>query len=481
MVREVLVTVELQAGRSALQLLYRVLQDVMLEFPGAFSDCKLPAGEKAFRKAYPNFLPIFEAARLASSDTSKIARLMVAGLNEQVVWRDEGGEYPLSEPLCDPGQPLVLETRQMMGSVGWQPSVVYRGECWMAARFSELGEKLVAAGTATQETGDAFSWMSHELLQDGALDLRGRKLAVLGAGAEMAATKLWLAAGADVLWLDMLPPPSDWFEDPDLAGTLSWTPEPADLLSKPSEILATLMAFADGMPVDVALYAYAPGQARELRLTSAMNAIVSALPAALIASVTMLVSPTTPTGLSASDVRRIEARAKDRPVWQTMAQRFGAFGRGEGAVQINGMHTTRSVVGIQGASYQVAQYLGKKLTAEVWSQSGTQSGAGQPLRVSANTAAITRTRSLAHPVFNAAFGGAAALGVETLTPRQSRCLNGLLAVHDWMHPQLPVPGKVRLHGGIHTLPYALEPALRVAAAIGFGKSPKLLRELVTGK
>ena len=126
MVREVPVTVELQAGRSALQLLYRVLQDVMLEFPGAFSDCKLPAGEKAFRKAYPNFLPIFEAARLASSDTSKIARLMVAGLNEQVVWRDEGGEYPLSEPLCDPGQPLVLETRQMMGSVGWQPSVVYR-------------------------------------------------------------------------------------------------------------------------------------------------------------------------------------------------------------------------------------------------------------------------------------------------------------------------------------------------------------------
>jgi hypothetical protein len=100
------------------------------------------------------------------------------------------------------------------------------------------------------------------------------------------------------------------------------------------------------------------------------------------------------------------------------------------------------------------------------------------MRVSANTAAITRTRSLDHPVFAAAFGGAGAFGVETFTPRQSRVVNGLLALRDWLHPEAPVPGTARVHGGIHTLPYPLEPALRVAAAIGFARSPRLLRGLL---
>jgi hypothetical protein len=69
-------------------------------------------------------------------------------------------------------------------------------------------------------------------------------------------------------------------------------------------------------------------------------------------------------------------------------------------------------------------------------------------------------------------------GVETLAPRQSRRLGGLLALHDWLCPGLPIPGSVRVHGGIHTLPYPLESALRVAAAIGFARSPRLLRGLI---
>ena len=38
----------------------------------------------------------------------------------------------------------------------------------------------------------------------------------------------------------------------------------------------------------------------------------------------------------------------------------------------------------------------------------------------------------------------------------------------------PVPGAIRVHGGIHTLPYPLESALRVAATLGFMRSPRLL-------
>ena len=50
--------------------------------------------------------------------------------------------------------------------------------------------------------------------------------------------------------------------------------------------------------------------------------------------------------------------------------------------------------------------------------------------------------------------------------------------HDWLHPDPPVPGRIRVHGGIHTLPYPLETALRVAAAMGFARSPRLLRGLL---
>ena len=118
------------------------------------------------------------------------------------------------------------------------------------------------------------------------------------------------------------------------------------------------------------------------------------------------------------------------------------------------------------------------MTAETWLQHGTFPIAKDgPIRVSANTAPITQTRSIAHPVFDAAFGGAAALGVRTFTPAQSQTLNGLLAIQDWLNPAQPVLGKIRVHGGIHTLPYPMDTALLVAAAIGFVQKPNLLAGL----
>ena len=69
-------------------------------------------------------------------------------------------------------------------------------------------------------------------------------------------------------------------------------------------------------------------------------------------------------------------------------------------------------------------------------------------------------------------------GLGPLNKEITIYLSGLLAVHDWLHPDLPVPGDVRVHGGIHLLPYPLGSALRVAAAFGFARSPRLLRGLV---
>ena len=256
--------------------------------------------------------------------------------------------------------------------------------------------------------------MADNLLQEGRLNLTGRKIVMLGAAAEMAPTQLWLEAGADVLWLDQAPPDDQWLDSDRMRGNLFWPSANVDLLSRPQEVLATILEFANGEAVDLGLYAYAPGQMRELRLTCVMNALVAALPPELIASVTMLVSPTTPTGLGAEDIAQMQERTQQRPLWEKLLAALGLLGRGGGCTGDAEVAATRTVVSIQGASYQAAQYLGKIITAEHWAGSGI--GEDRPLLVSANTAAITRTRSLHHPVFAAAFGGASALGVNVSTP-----------------------------------------------------------------
>lgn len=469
----------LAQGESALAVLHGVLADAAGAFAPAFAAVSMPAHAEAFRRVYPDLLPQFEAARLASPQRHQIANRALTALRPAIVWRDHAGTRPLDEALREAAEPLPLNTHAFEGTPGWQADVVYRGERWESSHLADLGSLLVDRHVITAAGADALAWVQNELLEGGLLRLTGRKVAVLGGGAEMAPTRLWLEAGAEVLWLDTAPPPRSWWDAARMSGRLFWPESGADLLTQPREVLATLIDFADGSPLDLGLYAYAPGQARELRLIVAMNAMVDALAPELVGSVTLLVSPTTPAALSARDLAATTARLETRPLWEAVCSRLGLLGRGGGSVAAGDAAATRTVVSIQGASYQAAQYLGKVLAAECWSEGGRGSVAGtKSLRVSANTAAITRTRSIAHPVFTAAFGGAAAMGVETLSPRQSRRLNGLLAVRDWLHPQRPMPGSVRVHGGLHTLPYPLEAALRVAAAIGFARSPRLLRGLV---
>ena len=469
-------TVELRAGLSAGQILYELLHRAALQYPDVL---QVPETADAFRHRYQEILPRFEAARAASDSADDIALLLAEQIREFIVWREGDHETPLDQKLEQAVPPLPLENHTFAGQPGWRPRIVYAGKRWEASTLGALGHHLAGSGLVTENAADALLWVQDNLLQQEKLVLAGAKIAVLGGGAEMAPTRLWLEAGADVLWLDVAPPPSEWFESSELSGRLFWSAVPADLLEKPGEILATLRQFSDGKPMDLGLYAYAPGQAREMRLTAAMNAMVDALEPQLIRSVTMLVSPTTPTRLSTDDYAQMVRRTQERPGWEKMLAMLGLLGRGGGHVSCGSARVTRSVVTIQGTSYQTAQYIGKLMTAISWARGGRLPEKDRaPVRVSANTAAITRTRSLDHPVFAAAFGGAKALGVETLTPRQSRRLNGLLAVADWLGPDLPRPGQVRIHGGIHAVPYPLQSALYIAAAIGFCRAPRLLGGLL---
>ena len=88
-----------------------------------------------------------------------------------------------------------------------------------------------------------------------------------------------------------------------------------------------------------------------------------------------------------------------------------------------------------GSGYQAAQYLEKMMAAETWATWGPALAATpHPRHVSANVAGVSQTRSLQHPVFDAAFGGATAFGVETFASGATRALNAMLTARDWLDP-----------------------------------------------
>ena len=263
---------------SATGVFGKILMEAADRFPEVFGSVRLPAQPGAFRKSYARLLPEFEASRLGSPRRLEIAESLVSSLEAHVRWQDAAGEQLLSEALAEPAAPLNLSAHEFDGTPGWQPSLVYRGERFAADGLASLGADLVARGMASAAVGDSLSWLAREGLRDEGLNLSGRRIVLLGAGAEMAPTRFWLEAGAEVLWLDMTSPPREWLELGGMAGRLCWPEEAVDLLTRPQAVLATIIAFAAGQPVDLGLYAYAPGQARELLLTATMNAIVDALP-----------------------------------------------------------------------------------------------------------------------------------------------------------------------------------------------------------
>ena len=468
--------VNLRDGKSASVILYEVGKAAIDEFSIPESDIHWPRSLQAFRKTYIDALPEFEAYRLGHARRTEIATSMAKRILEYLVW---GEDESLSEALKQDFAALPLVTVIGDQEGHWQPRFEYGGQEWHD--FAQLGMRLGDECVISQEAVQSLAWAQEECLSEGGIDLTGRKVVVLGAAAEMASTREFLAAGAEVLWIDRIAPPESLIQTAAFPGTLHYVEAGSDLLWQTGEILATIIEFSGGDAVDLCLYAYAPGQAREIRLTGVMCALVNALSVEVIRSVTVLVSPTTPSGLDASDLKLIETRLSQRPGWESALDAVGLLGKGGGFVRVGEHATIRSLVSIQGASYQAAQYLCKLIMAEAWSNHGLIGADTGPIRVSANTAAITQTRSLDHPVFDAAFGGAEAMQVQTFTPVQSQCLNAILAIVDWLKPEMPIPGAVRIHGGIHVLPYPLESALKPAAGIGFARSPGLLLGLLVGR
>ena len=477
--------VVLSRGESASTHLHRILHSAALTHPDVFETVGIGSSPADFRTDYPELMPRFEAARADSATRCEIAASLVETARSVFAWRTDGTEVPLDAHLDRPAEPFHLESRSLAGPPGLVPRVPVGGTDLARERLVAHAHELVARGSASDSVADGIGWIVDQAGDDG-LDLTGRRIVVVGAAAELAPTRLWLEGGAEVLWIDLAEPTVDLLESPTLSGRVSWVPGGADILTAPHRIRATIAEFAQGEAVDLGLYAYAPGRAREWRLTATMNAIVDSLPHDVVRSVAMLVSPTTCGELTPAELAGEEARRGSRARWLGLLDRLGLLGQGPGHARHGDTRTNRGIVSIQGASYQAAQYLGKAMAAEAWATS-------DPARhVSINTAGISRTESLRHPVFDTAFGGARAFGVETFDPATTAALNGLLTLRDRLDPTSPVHpdrdgsptararalGSTRVHGGIYQLPYPIAPTLRVATALGVVRDPRRIPALL---
>ena len=459
---------------SATAHLHAALHAAVAQFPDELAAAELPTDPGDFRSSYPDALPRFEAARAGSSRRADIARTVVEAANERLVMHPD--RTPLADAVGRPAEPLPTETRTFSGDTRLHPRVDLDGAGHTGEALVGAVRAMVDRGSASASVAEAIAWVVDAAGTNG-IDLTGRRIAMLGAGAELAPTRLWLEGGADVLWIDVADPPADLLGRDDLAGSLRWIPGGADLLTDPDRVRATIEEFAAGKQIDLGLYAYAGGRAREWRLAAAMNAIVDSLPTEIVHGVAMLLSPTTCGVLTDAELAAEAARHDHAPRWLRTLERAHALGTGGGHARVGDTAANRGVVSIQGGSYQGAQYVGKMLAAEVWA------AADPPVNVSANTAGVSLTSSLQHPVFEIAFAGAQAMQVETFAPATTAALNGLLTLHDRLDPaaanrELNEVFATRVHGGIYVTPYTIDPALRVAAAIGVLKDPRRIVPLI---
>jgi hypothetical protein len=491
--------ITLADGATGGQFLSALLREAVAEFPAAFSELVLPADDTASGRAradepraagkdrFVELLPQFEAARLQSHDAAEIARALCFKATAQLRYSDAAGERPLAEALREPVPALPLVRVDLPGPRRLVPAVDYAGRLYEGEQLESLALELLAAGYATRAAVSALTEVGARAHNASGLSLRGERFVLFGAGAELGPVYTLLEAGADVLWLDLHKPPIDRLLEPQLGGSLWYVEAGVDLLTQPASVRATILEFALGEPVHLGLHAFAAGGACPLRLALGMNELARSLPEELVKSIAYLLAPTSVSFIYPEDAAQADDKAKHASKVQRALLRTGTLQRGH--IEAGAQRLSRAVVSQQGAAYQVAEYVGKRLAAEAFVEFGSALqgiDSASPLAVSANMAPITTTRSLESPVLEAAVLGVPSFGMMIAQPSTSRSVSALLTVFDVLYPRRGETPQARraalfekqFHGGVHAQPYGLEGIMRLSTLRGIAQRPNLALELL---
>lgn len=480
----------LSADTSGAALFCELLSRAAAEFPDTFGGLGIALDASSFKTRYPEILPRFEAARLHSPDGPAIARFLCLEAEAHLRFADRHGERSFGALWSEPSEPLSLVRVALPGPRLLSPSVDFRGRLYVGERLGALAKALDGERLGTRAAATALARVGALTTHPRGLSLAGERFVLFGAGAELSPVYTLLAAGAEVLWLDRESPPIDRLLEPRLGGVLHYVRGGVDLLHDPAAVRATVLAFAGDAPVHLGLYAFESGSARELRLGLTMNAIVRSLPPERVASISYLLSPMSVSPIEPEDAARADERRRAATKLQRALLRTGPLHPGH--LDLRDARISCAVVAHQGASFQLDEYVGKRLAAEAFSWFGNtlEGDAEQAPPVSANMAPVTATRSLSTLLLAAAKLGAPSFDIVIAPPSTSRELSALLTIHDVLQPAL-VSGTAtsiaarrqalfarQFHGGVHAQPYALDGLVRLAALRGLAHRPQLALELL---
>jgi hypothetical protein len=436
------------------------------------------ASGRSWRTEYVGFLREITAASAADGNAAlAIAERGLRSMRHRLVLERDGDERPLDE-RSDAAGP-VPSVRTVAG--GAEPvrelRVPYRGGELRGPALLEQVERWVQAGTAEPSFATAIrrvvdhpEWLA----------LPGRRIALIGAGAEMGPLAPLCAWGADVVAID-LPDDDIWDR---LEGTaargagtmalpvLAGGRRGIDVVRAMPEAREWLDRAAAGDRLVLGMYAYADG-ASHVRVTAAADAIAAdLLDRRRDTALAWLATPTDAFVVPEDVVRAARARHAARG-WRRYAQaplRAVSRGRLFRPPYADGVAVADVLVPQQGPNYALAKRLQRWRGAVAQRAGGTVSFNVAP---ASWTRSVTKNRMLA-----AAYAGAGRFGVEIFAAETARVLMGALLVHDLnaapaapAHPEM-LFSEQAAHGGLWRAAYEPRSVLGVAALAGL---PRALR------
>ncbi|MBF4997412.1 hypothetical protein IRT45_09595 [Nocardia sp. BSTN01] len=463
-------------SRPTTPTLTRILADAAESVSGDLRERVL--GSRAWRSDYVPLLAELTTASAAGAAAARtIAARGLASARRNMVWADGAHEIPLDAVELGGGAQWLPTTATVSGRARrvTQLSVPYRGRELSGAQLLEQLDTWVADGVAEPSFRDAIARV---VAHPEWLALPGRRVALLGAGAELSPLAPLSAWGAEILAVDV-PVRDVWLRIADTAqdgaGKVRWPLRPdgapgMDVTTEIRELAAWLRAEAGSSQLVVGMYAYAD-RGMHVRLTMATDLLATYLCAAdPRTALAYLATPTdafvVPAEVVAAGRKTWRERGPIRYLDAAMrrASRDRLFRPSYPSLHADGTGLADILVPQQGPSYALAKRLQRWRGVLAEQQEHAVSFNVAP---ASWTRSVTRNRALA-----AAYRGAHRFDIEVFEPDTCRVLMAALLVHDLNHRRDPRPhpealfSDQALHGGLWRAGYEPKSALGFAALLG---------------
>src|SRR5271165_703527 len=353
--------------------------------------------------------------------------------------------------------------------------VPYRGRDLDGAELARQLDRWVDAGSVEPSFADA---VNRVIENPDWLALPGRKVALVGAGAEIGPLQPLCSWGAQVIALDV-DRPRVWERIGEAARAGAGTVEiplaadgaqGVDVICELPETRALIDRSAGEDDLVLGMYAYADG-GTHVRLSGAFDALATDLLAHRPATaLSFLATPTDAFVVPPEIVSHARSAYAQRRLRKLLQAPVRALSRGGlyAPAYRDGVPVADALVKQQGPNYALAKRL-QRWRGVLADAIGRQ--------VSFNVAPATWTRSVTkNRILAAAYAGAHHFGIEIFEPSTTRVLMAALLVHDLHQAPSPTSEPERLfsdaaaHGGLWRAAYEPRSALGLAALAGLPSS-----------